>query len=613
MLTQVEIHDFALIEQAVLEPGAGLFIISGETGAGKSILIDAIGALTGERVSRDVIRQGQSRARIEAVFSQPRTSLPLDWQVQLGLAEAEDVQAVAGPAAAARQATGPGQEVTAREAGQAADTALVSPVTQAGPAAAPDDDLIVSREILASGKSNCRINGRLVPLAVLRQTVQYLIDIHGQNDQQSIFSPATHIQLLDRFAGDGLQAPLAAYQQAVVQWSNLQQQLHRLGQDPAERARQLDLLDYQIREISGAAIRPGEEEQLTARRRLLANREKIREALSDAYEQLSGSGDTAINARLARLHARLDFAARQSETLAGQRQLIESSLEQLQSAAAGLLDFLEDDGSDPGELVRLDERLDLFYRLKKKYGGDLASVQAYLSRATARREELADGEARFERLQKQQEKIARQISAQADTLSDLRQAAASRLQSQIMVELADLGMKGVRFAVKMEKTPLETGPYPRSGLDRVEFMISPNPGEPLKPLARIASGGEASRVLLAIKTILADVDAIPVLIFDEIDTGVSGRTAGRVAAKLKQIARRHQVLCITHMAQIAALADQHLLIEKQTDGEKTRTLLRSLDQEGRIRELARLLSGGIGDEAARQLAEQLLTQGLGQA
>lgn len=584
MLIQVDIKDFALIEQATLEPGEGLFIISGETGAGKSILIDAIGALTGERVSREMIRQGQDRARIEAVFSKPRASLPLDWQIQLGLAEA------------APAPDEPSAELPATSAPSA-------PL-----AAADDDDLIVSREIQANGKSSCRINGRLVPLAVLRQTVQYLIDIHGQNDQQTIFNTQTHLQLLDRYAGEVLPEPLTQYQDAVRQWSQLQQQLQRLGQDPAERARQLDLLDYQIKEIEAAAVHPGEEEKLQQRRRLLANREKIREALSDAYEQLAGAGETAIEARLARVHARLDFAARQSEALAEQRQLIESSLEQVQAAAASLLDFLEDDGSDPGELVRLDERLDLFYRLKKKYGGDLPSVLAYLAKARIRHEEMADGEARFDKLVRTQEKVNRQVQTLGDRLHTVRQAAADRLQEQIMAELSDLGMKGVRFAVNLTALSLAKGPFPRTGLDRVEFMISANPGEPLKPLARIASGGEASRVLLAIKTILADVDAVPVLIFDEIDTGVSGRTAGRVAEKLHQIARRRQVLCITHMAQIAALADRHLLIEKTVANNRTRTILRPLDGEGRISELARLLSGGIADDSARALASQLLAQ-----
>lgn len=566
MLARIEIHDFALIEKAVLTPGPGLLILTGETGAGKSILIDAIGALCGGKVGRDMIRHGQERASVEAVFLNPLQSLPSGLLQKLGLHDENE----------------PGEDELT--------------------------ELILSREIQMTGKTICRINGRLVSQSVLRELAAGLIDIHGQHDQQAIFRTETHLQMLDRYGARPVFEALKAWESALQEFQACQRQLNSLGQDPAERARRVDMLRYQIQEIESARPKPGEDEKLTQRRKIVANAEKISLALSEACELLNGDSSGTILSELSQVVGRVEPATAMLPELAETALQIRESLYSLQNAAGDLRNALESVECDPGELERLDERLDLLYRLKKKYGGTIDGVLQFNQQARSQLEQLADGEALFEKLQKQKSVIRQRLMTHGSKLTELRREAADRLEGHIARELGDLGMKGIRFAVSIESSDTAQDQFAKTGLDKVEFLISANPGEPLKPLARIASGGEASRIMLAVKSILAEADRIPVLIFDEIDTGVSGRTAGRVAAKLQQLARGRQVFCITHLAQIAAMADQHLLIEKSTSEGTTRTGIQTLDGDGRQSELARLLSGGVGDAAARQLALQLLQQ-----
>lgn len=557
MLTRIEIRDFALIEKIVMEPGRGLLILTGETGAGKSIIIDAIGALSGGRISRDMVRHGQPAATIEAVFQIDPAMLPDSLAVDLGLDQ---------------------------------------------------DDLILSREIAASGKSVCRINGRLTAMTALRELASCLIDIHGQHDQQAIFQVDRHLQILDHYAGDKVDQAKAAYLGLLGKYKACQKEINALGSDPAERARQIDLLRYQVDEITAAAVKPGEDETLTARRRILSHAEKILAALTESHERLSGDQGESVLMGIGAVLSSLDQVLRHADEIGGIAEAIRNAQDILQTAASDLRAACETFESDPGELERIDERLDILYRLKKKYGGSLQAVGVFLDRAAEKLDRLSGGEARYEQLLAEKAQLAQQLLAAARRLSEQRRQAATGMEGKIAGELADLGMKGVRFAVAFTDIGPDPAAFPEQGLDQVEYLLSANPGEPLRPLARIASGGEASRIMLAIKTILADVDQIPVLIFDEIDTGVSGQTAGKVGARLMQLARGRQIFCITHMAQIAAMADEHWLIEKQVQSGRTRTGLRQLLEEERQTELARLLSGGIADETARQLAAQLRLQ-----
>lgn len=606
MLTRIEIKDFALIEQIVLEPGRGLLILTGETGAGKSILIDAIGALTGGRVARDMIRHGAAQASAEAIFQIDAGLMPAALLAQLGITpDAPD----------SPDAPDTPDSPDAPDAQDSRDAPDAQ--GQLGEPDAPDDpvregsqagslELILSREISLSGKSACRINGRLVSLGLLREVSEYLIDIHGQHDQQVIFRVDSHLQLLDRFGGDTVTKAWQAYAEQLRLYQDCLKEMDSLGEDPAERARQLDLLSYQAQEIASADIRPGEEEQLSQRRRIVANGEKIRATLSEAYENLAGDSPQSLLAGLGEVMARLDAVTRRTQALAATGEKVAGAIDGLQDAAAELRSFLDGIDMDPEELERLDERLDLLFRLKKKYGGSEEAVLAYLRQTQERLDRLNGGEARYGQLLAEKERLEQELRQKAALLSQIRRQAGGHMEHLISSELADLGMKGVQFSVRFADLPDQPRHFNRTGMDQVEFLISANPGEPLRPLARIASGGEASRTMLAIKTILAQADRIPVLIFDEIDTGVSGRTAGKVGEKLLQLAQGRQIFCITHMAQIAAMADEHWLIEKSTDGSRTRTVLRGLDADQRESELARLLSGGVGDETARRLAGQLL-------
>lgn len=559
MLTRIEIKDFALIEHVVIEPTGGLLIISGETGAGKSILIDAIGALTGNRISREMIRFGQDNASIEAVFSHAKALLPDEWTETLGISD-------------------------------------------------DDDELILSREINSQGKNVCRVNGRLVNQSVLKQTVKYLIDIHGQNDQQTIFQQETHLLLLDRFGGTAVSQTMDVWQKQLDEVMQIKRSLRELGSDPAERARQIDLLNYQVNEIESARIRPQEDEKLQKRKKILASLERIQEGLNTAAALLDDDSHDSVSARLAMAGNQLEFAARFSDEIRQCHQGLMDSLDQISTHAADLRALTDKYQAQPDELEKTEQRLDLFYNLKKKYGGSLEAVLVYYEKAKERLALLLNSEAVFETLNNRLEESLGQLADAGHRLYQVRKQAAGELETRVAEELAELGMKGVRFAVQLDHSDPTIQSPAKNGMDKAAFQISANAGEPMKPLVRIASGGEASRVLLAIKTILADADNIPVLIFDEIDTGVSGHTAGMVAEKLKQIAAHRQVFCITHMAQIAAMADQHILIEKVTDGQTTRTQLNDLNRLERQAELARLLSGGVAVDTASELAGRMLEQ-----
>lgn len=586
MLTRIEIHDFALIEKIIMEPGRGLLILTGETGAGKSIVIDAIGALSGGRIARDMIRHGQPSASVEAVFQVDRVWLPA------GLAE--DTGLFADEPDAAGEASG--------------DEPFPDDETGSPPDNLQQAEVILSREIFANGKSVCRINGKLTTMTVLRALASCLIDIHGQHDQQAIFQVDRHLQILDHYAGALVAEAQAIYRSLLGRYRSCLKEIDALGSDPGKRARQIDLLAYQVHEITAAAVRPDEDETLTARRQILAHAEKIQAAATEGYERLAGDQGDSVLAGISAVLASLDTVLRHADAIGDIAEAVRNAQDILQTAALDLRAACEIFESDPHELEQVDERLDLLYRLKKKYGGSLRAVSEFLDQASANLERLNSGEARYEQLLTQKEKLAQKLWQAAAQLSEKRRQAAAGMEKRIAAELADLGMKDVRFAVSFADLPQDPAGFSDKGLDQVEFLLSANPGEPLRPLAKIASGGEASRMMLAIKTILADADQIPVLIFDEIDTGVSGQTAGKVGVKLMQLAKGRQVFCITHMAQIAAMADEHWLIEKSVRDGRTRTDVRRLPEEEGETELARLLSGGVADQTARQLASQLRRQ-----
>jgi DNA repair protein RecN (Recombination protein N) len=568
MLVRLEIKDFALIDRVEIMPSTGLNVLTGETGAGKSIVIDAISAIAGERTSKDMIRSGSETASIEAVFQNVAGRVPQDFLESTGI----------------RLDTG--------------------------------EDLLDGREISISGRNLCRVNGRLVPLAVLKELLSYLVDIHGQNDNQAIFRTETHLTLLDRYIGEPVFQAIASFGADLDRLQEIRRRMEYLGADPAERERTLDLLRYQVDEITKAAVQRDEDDRLSARRKVVANAGRIIESLEAVYDILEGDGETSVSVLLSSAVSRIETAARSVPKAEEYRQSLEDGRFSVENAAAGIRRLLDGIEIQPGELEEIDERLDVLFRLKKKYGGSLQEVARFLDTASKRLLELEDGEEEYSRLEKEAVQQSQRLMERAAVMTRLRTQASTAISERIGNELESLGMKGVRFSVRIAGTPegqgtlAELSDFPRftrSGLDQVEFLISPNPGEPLKPLARIASGGEAARIMLAIKSILADADRIPVLIFDEVDTGISGRTAGSVGDKLLRIAGNHQVLCVTHMAQIAAMADHQILIEKSTDGLRTWTSLRALDRNDRRVELARLLSGGTGESEAIDLAEKLLT------
>ena len=564
MLYHIDIRNFALIEKLSMDPGQGLLILTGETGAGKSILIDAIGSLSGSRVSKDLIRHGCDSALVEALFRVDKARIPDDILELFYQSEDDD---------------GSGEV-----------------------------DIVLSREIQINGRSFCRINGRMTTLSNIKMLSSCLFDIHGQHDQQAIFQESTHLQFLDRFAGQAVQAGKDRYLEQLIRYKACQKALKELGNNPAERARAIDVLTYQIKEIEAADIKPGEETTLTERQRLLAHAEKIQEALSESYERLSGDDAGSILYEIGSVLSSLASISRHARQIDEIAASITDALDTLQTASAEIRACSDSLDIEPAELDQINNRLDLIYRLKKKYGGSLEAVLVFLNQARQQLDRLTGGEARYEALMREKEKLKTILVEAAHDLSVERQNAARRLEGLIATQLADLGMKTVRFAVQMALRSESSEHFDEQGLDRIVFELSANLGEPLKPLAQIASGGEASRIMLAIKTILADADPIPVLIFDEIDTGISGETAGQVGQKLIQLSKNRQVLCITHMAQIASMADEHWLIEKTTQSGRTKTIVQHLTDEQRSAELARLLSGGVGDRTARTLAGQLCEQ-----
>lgn len=552
MLSCLQIENVAVIQKAEVHFQPGLNVLTGETGAGKSILIDSINAILGNRTSKDLVRTGASKAVIRASFAQ----IP---DVVLDKLEAA------------------GYERSA--------------------------ELLLSREITAEGKSSCRINGMPTTAAVLRELWGGLININGQHDSVGLLNPAHHLSILDDYAQNA-----KLYQEYYVLYRSLvkvKKELDAMITDEAEKQRRIDLLTYQVQEIEDAALTAGEEQTLEARRKVLANASTIRDRVAKAHALLSGDDDTpgAVDL-LGEASNAMDTAAQLDESLSGVSGTLMDLYYSAKDAAAELIDRLDAYDTNDAELDEIEQRLDLLYRLKRKYGDTVEDIIAFGQKAREELEQIQFSEQRHDQLQAEKLRLYGLAREKAEALTQTRLKAFDELNARITDTLQFLNMPGVRMTLHHARGPLAS-----HGQDSVEFYISTNAGEAPKPLARIASGGELSRITLAIKNALADRDAVPTVIYDEIDSGVSGKAAGRIGEVLRQSAQGHQILCITHTAQIAALADCHLLIQKNVTNDRTYTEIHPLDTEGRVEALARLISGDHVTELSRANAREMLGTG----
>lgn len=555
MLRELHIKNVAVIEDVTVTFEDGFHALTGETGAGKSILIDSINMALGERTDRELIRTGAETASVDAVFE-------------------------------------PGEEARKKLLEMDIET--------------EDGLLYISRQISTDGKSRCKLNGHMVPLSQLKEAAVLLLSIHGQNDNQSILSPKTHLGFLDSYGN--CQKELEEYQEQFRIVQELRKELTQLVTDEAEKERRIDLLKHQINEISSAALKSGEEEELLERREYLSHFETIVENTEKAYQALYGDehSESAYD-QVSGGVRHLEKVAELDETLNGFYQTLCSVLADVEDVTRELKSYLGNIDIEPGELDALEERLQLISDLKRKYGGSVFEVQNYLAEVETELAKIEDCDAERERLQNLLDKEEKTLYAFAEKLSKLRQEKAIALQTAIMEELSDLDMQKLRFSVSVEPMEENEKPhYTKTGFDRVEFLISPNPGEALKPLTKIASGGEMSRIMLAIKSVLADGDIVDTMIFDEIDTGVSGRAAQKIAEKICMLAKNHQILCITHLAQIAGMADVHFYIEKTSDETHTRTTVTPLSEDERKQELARIIGGVKITDLTLQAAQEML-------
>ncbi|MBD9203744.1 MAG: DNA repair protein RecN [Clostridiales bacterium] len=550
MLELLHIENIAIIEAADIEFAPGFNALTGETGAGKSIVIDSLSAVLGQRTSRELIRTGAEKAFVSAAFSGTAPELTEELGIQ--------------PEA--------------------------------------DGTLLLQREIQTDGKNVCRVNGRPVTVGQLRALGARLLNIHGQHDGQQLLDEEQHIVYLDSF---GRVENLAiTYAGKYKNFTDIRRQIGALQMDEAEKARRVDTLQYQIEELKRAKLKPGEEEELTARRGMLRNAEKFLDAVAGADYALNGddSGGGALSA-LRQAQDALSGVRHLDDAFGQLYERLGEAYSEVYDIAATVEDKRGELDVSPGELDRVESRMDLLYRLKKKYGAtveDMLDYQARCEAELAQIEDAGDTLARLEQALSKAEKEARQA---AQALSDARKAAAEQLTSQILAELQQLDMGKIRFAVDFAEKPLDS-----DGMDTVRFLMSANVGEELRPIHKIASGGELARIMLAMKNVLSEQDHVGTMVFDEVDTGVSGRAAQKVAEKMARISRRKQVLCVTHLPQLAAMADTHFSVEKGERGGRTYTEVRRLDREQRRRELARLTGGSHVSQTMLDGAEELLVQ-----
>ena len=550
MLELLHIENIAIIEAADIEFAPGFNALTGETGAGKSIVIDSLSAVLGQRTSRELIRTGAEKAFVSAAFSGMAPELTEELGIQ--------------PEA--------------------------------------DGTLLLQREIQTDGKNVCRVNGRPVTVGQLRALGARLLNIHGQHDGQQLLDEEQHIVYLDSFGR--VESLAITYAEKYKDFTDIRRQIGALQMDEAEKARRVDTLQYQIEELRRAKLKSGEEEELTARRGMLRNAEKFLDAVAGADYALNGddSGGGALSA-LRQAQDALSGVRHLDDAFGQLYERLGEAYSEVYDIAATVEDKRGELDVSPGELDRVESRMDLLYRLKKKYGAtveDMLDYQARCEAELAQIEDAGDTLARLEQALSKAEKEARQA---AQALSDARKAAADRLTAQILTELQQLDMGKIRFAVDFAEKPLD-----RDGMDTVRFLMSANVGEELRPIHKIASGGELARIMLAMKNVLSEQDHVGTMVFDEVDTGVSGRAAQKVAEKMARISRRKQVLCVTHLPQLAAMADTHFSVEKGERNGRTYTEVRRLDREQRRQELARLTGGSHVSQTMLDGAEELLAQ-----
>ena len=553
MLSLLHIENIAVIESADIQFDQGFNTLTGETGAGKSIVVDAIGAVIGGRTSRDLIRTGAKSALVNALF----TALPeLPWFTENGLTPDED------------------------------------------------GNLMIQREIQPDGRNVCRLNGRPITVAQLRALGRQLLNIHGQHDGQQLLDESCHLDYLDSFGGTAPQ--LEEYRNAFHAFNAIRREMSALEMDEAEKARRIDSLTFQIGELERAELRPGEDEELTQRRELLRNAGKLIDAVERAHFALSGDESQEGAASLIE---EAEDAMVTAGDMSPQAAALAAQLSELRANADDLAEQVRDLRGEfdfePGELDEIESRLDVIYRLKKKYGSTVEEMLDYLERSRRELDDIQYSTDTLARLEKRRDKALKEAQKKAQLLSQARVQAGEALQNRIQTELAQLDMPKVRFQAEFQPKGGEFG-LDETGMDEVQFLMSANVGEDLKPIQKIASGGELARIMLALKNVLAENDQVGTLVFDEVDTGVSGRAAQKVAEKLAQVSRRKQVLCVTHLPQLAAMADTHFSVEKGEKKGRTYTHVVLLDRERRKAELARITGGSQVTDALLASAGELL-------
>jgi DNA repair protein RecN (Recombination protein N) len=552
MLRELRIRNLAVIENISVTFHPGFHVLTGETGAGKSIVIDALALAAGGRGSADMIRHGSDRADIEALFDLPPQHPAWETLERLGI-----------------------------EADQ-------------------EDGLIIRRELQSQGKSSARINGQNVTLSMLREVGEHLVNIHGQHEHQSLLRIDRHLDWLDLFAGDEMSTHKTAYRLLFDEYQAVSRERLQLEEKSRQGMQMLDLYRFQLEEISSARLKPGEDESIGDERRKLTHAEKLSEAVSEAFDLLYGDkGLSAISRALSRLQ---DIAQVDPAILGPVIEQLQSAYYSVEDASFQLRDYRENIEFNPQRLAEIEERLDLIHSLKRKYGESVEHILAYERKIQSETDQIENRDDLLRELSEREEALLKDLRVKAEKLSSIRRDTARVLAGRIAQELSELQMNRSVFEVK-----LNAGPLTANGTDTAEFLLSTNPGEPPKPLAKIASGGEMSRVMLALKAIFARIDEIPVLVFDEVDTGVSGRAAQAVAEKLSVLSRYCQVFSITHLPQVACMADHQYEINKQITGDqRTQTSVTELRPAQRVEELARMLGGVEVTEKTRHHAQEML-------